>query len=44
MKEPVWVLPETDATIKTLALAARDLDEAGYTSWLQENSRKAKKL
>ena len=32
---------EVDATVKTLALAARDLDEAGYAAWLKENSRKA---
>ena len=31
---------EADATIKTMALAARDLDEAGYAKWLKENSRK----
>jgi death-on-curing protein len=31
---------EVDATIKTLALAARDLDEAGCAKWLKENSRK----
>ncbi len=31
---------EADATIKTLALAARELDEAGYAAWLKENSRK----
>ena len=32
---------EAEATLKTLALAARDLDEAGYAAWLQANSRKA---
>ena len=32
---------EVDATIQTLALAARELDEAGYTAWLKGNSRKA---
>ncbi len=32
---------EVDATVKTLALAARDLDEAGYAAWLKENFRKA---
>lgn len=32
---------EVDATIQTLALAARDLDEAGYAAWLKANSRKA---
>jgi len=32
---------EADATIKTLALAARELDEAGYAKWLKENASKA---
>lgn len=32
---------EVDATVKTLALAARDLDEAGYAAWLKQNTRKA---
>ena len=32
---------EADAALKTLALAARELDEAGYAAWLRENSRKA---
>lgn len=32
---------EADATLETLALAARELDEAGYAAWLRENSRKA---
>ncbi len=31
---------EVDATLKTLALAARDLDAAGYAAWLKESSRK----
>jgi death-on-curing protein len=31
---------EADATLKTLALAARELDEAGYAAWLRENSGK----
>lgn len=30
---------EVDATIQTLALAARDLDEPGYAAWLKGNSR-----
>jgi prophage maintenance system killer protein len=34
---------EADATLKTLALAACELDEAGYAAWLWENSRKAGK-
>jgi death-on-curing protein len=29
---------EVDAAVKTLALAAHDLDEAGYAEWLQANS------
>jgi death-on-curing protein len=32
---------EVDATLRTLALAARELDEPGYAVWLRENSRKA---
>jgi death-on-curing protein len=32
---------EADATIKTLALAARELGEAGYAVWLRANSRKS---
>jgi len=28
---------EVDATIKTLALAAGDLDESGYAGWLADN-------
>ena len=32
---------EADAVLKTLALAARELDEAAYAAWLRENSRKA---
>jgi death-on-curing protein len=33
---------EVDATVQTLALAARDLDEAGYAAWLAANSRPIK--
>jgi death on curing protein len=29
---------EVDATVKTLALAAHALDEAGYAAWLRANS------
>ena len=29
---------EADATLKTMALAARELSEAGYAAWLRENS------
>jgi death-on-curing protein len=32
---------EVEATVKTLALAACELDEGGYAAWLKENSRKA---
>lgn len=32
---------EADAVLKTLALAARELDETGYAAWLRANSRKA---
>jgi death on curing protein len=32
---------EAEATLKILALAARDMDEAGYAAWLRENSRGA---
>ena len=33
--------PEAEAALKTLALAARELDEADYATWLREHSRKA---
>ena len=33
---------EVDATVRTLALAAHDLDEAGYAAWLEANSRPSK--
>ena len=32
---------EAEAAVKTLALAARELNEADYAAWLRENSRKA---
>lgn len=32
---------EIDATLQTLALAAGELDEVGYATWLKANSRKA---
>ena len=38
---PRFAASEADATIQTLALAARELDEAGYATWLKQNSRKA---
>jgi death on curing protein len=30
---------EVDATVKTLGLAAHDLDEAGYAAWLKTSSK-----
>lgn len=33
--------PEAEATLKTLALAARELDEAAYATWLRKHSRRA---
>ena len=30
---------EVDATLKTLKLAASELDESGYAAWLRESSR-----
>ena len=36
-----FTAPEAEATLKTLALAARELDEVGYAAWLRENSRRA---
>jgi len=34
---------EVDATVQTLALAAHELDEAGYAAWLAKNSAPARK-
>jgi death on curing protein len=34
---------EADATIKTLALAAREIDETAYSDWLKENCRGKRK-
>jgi death-on-curing protein len=31
--------PEVDAIVQTLALAAGDLDESGYATWMQSHSR-----
>ena len=36
-----FTAPEAEATVKTLALAARELDENGYATWLREHSHKA---
>ncbi len=33
---------EVDAVLKTLALAAGELDEAGFATWLAENSQPAR--
>jgi death on curing protein len=34
---------EADATVRTLALAAGDMQEADYAAWLKANTRKARK-
>ena len=39
----VFTATEVDAVIQTLALAAGELDEAGYAAWLKQNSRRAKR-
>jgi len=36
-----FTAPEAEATVKTLALAARELDETRYATWLREHSHKA---
>ena len=36
-----FIASEADATLRTLALAAREVDEASYADWLKKNSRKA---
>lgn len=36
----VFTASEVDATVKTLSLAARELDEAGYAAWLKANCQK----
>lgn len=33
---------EADATLQTLALAAREIEEASFADWLKKNSRKNK--
>jgi len=38
-----FVATEVDAVIQTLALAAGELDEAGYAAWLKRNSRRARR-
>jgi len=37
---PYFAAAEADAVIKTLALAAGELDEADYAAWLKTNSRR----
>ena len=34
-----FLATEADAIVRTLALAASELDEAGYAEWLTTNSR-----
>jgi death-on-curing protein len=36
-----FIASEAEAALKTLALAAGELDEAGYALWLKSNSRKS---
>jgi death-on-curing protein len=36
-----FIAPESEAALKTLALAARELDEAYHAEWLRVHSRKA---
>lgn len=36
-----FVAGEVDAVVQTLALAAGELDEVGFASWLRQNSRRA---
>jgi death-on-curing protein len=36
-----FMASEADATLKTLALAARELSENAFAKWLKENSRRA---
>jgi death on curing protein len=36
-----FTAPEAEATLKTLALAARESDEAAYAAWLRSRSRRA---
>ena len=36
-----FAAPEVEATLKTLALAARELDEVTYAAWLRKHSSKA---
>lgn len=36
----VFTASEVDVVLQTLALAAGELDEAGYAAWLKKNSKK----
>jgi death-on-curing protein len=37
-----FMASEADATVQTLAMAAHELDEAGYAVWLKSNSKALK--
>lgn len=37
-----FLAPEIEVVLNTLAMAAGELDEAGYASWLKKNSSKIK--
>lgn len=39
-----FVASEAEAVVRTLALAAGELDEAGYAEWLAKNTRRAARL
>ena len=36
-----FAAPEAEATLQTLALAARELDEGGYAAWLKQHSHQS---
>ena len=36
-----FTAPEAEASLKSSALTARELDEAGYAAWLRKHSREA---
>ena len=38
------IAPETDAVIKTLALAAGEIDQADYAAWLKASCKKGHRL
>jgi death-on-curing protein len=35
-----FIADEADATLQTLALAAREIDDASFAEWMEKNSRK----